>query len=967
MRVFLSSTAVDLDEHRRIADDTLLRQGHQSVVMERFGPLPDAPVDVCERLAASADVVVCVVAHRYGYEPEPGKGSITRREVEAARRAGKPVYAWIIDDAFGWTQPKEQDRLMQPEVKADPAKVRDVIAAVEALGDFKTWLRKDFTTESFTTPDDLGRKIAITLGLVAAQRDAGGAASAPARAPELRIIHALQPAPHFSGRTALLNELSVWVDDIASPDRLRALVAAGGTGKTAVVEQVIRSLQQRWPPPGAGSVLVWSFYEKPEADSFLRECAQLFLGEADDAPAGGRLERLQRGLRDGRPHLIVLDGLERVQAEAGSGLVRGELVDHTLKLLLQAIAAGLGRTRALVTSRFALTDLRDWEGHGVVQTLLEDLEPAAARQALRGWGVLGRDEQLDAVCQQVGQHALSVAVIGSYLAHFEQGRIEAAASLRLDEVATDDPKAAKLARVLGFYAERLPAEERELLARLSVFPRGITIDLLGALVDAGGQVAGVLSHAKPALARLLTRLVERGLVFRYSGAGGTDNWTAHPFVRERFAALLGCPKEAVFNVMARHVGRGLDVRPQTMPESPDMLDRYEQLIEATRLAGREQEAFDLFWFGLGAEDHLAKKLGEYERAYRILRTFLPASGDPRDFGSGLTKSDQLAGLTALAQAAYLLGRLQEAAALRQVDDARSRQHPDALGYCIGLQSTCEVAVSLGRLADARVAATEACHQAEGAGDRTQELNSLANRAMVRHQLGDIAHALADFSRATALESWRLLYSTRGQLHARHHLDLGRIKASEIIVLAGLEISRRGGWNFEIPGWQAMLSRLALARAQDPSPFIADMRTWTARTGDMQWIIEAHTLSAQAALARGDLSTAQAEADDGLRQARLCGFGLKLIELLITQSAIHLARPDPQRALAAAREALDLATAPHCGYAWGEADAAHAWGLAFEALGQREQAQRAFRQALAVRERIEHPQAEATRTALARLT
>ena len=172
-------------------------------------------------------------------------------------------------------------------------------------------------------------------------------------------------------------------------------------------------LQQRWPPPGAGSVLVWSFYEKPDADAFVRECAQLFLGEADDAPAGGRLERLQRGLRDGRPHLIVLDGLERVQAEAGPGQVRGELEDHTLKLLLQAIAAGLGRTRALVTSRFPLIDLRDWRRRGVVEIALEDLAPDAARQVLRGWGVQGDDAQLDAVSAQVGRHALSVAVIGS--------------------------------------------------------------------------------------------------------------------------------------------------------------------------------------------------------------------------------------------------------------------------------------------------------------------------------------------------------------------------------------------------------------------------------------------------------------------------------------------------------------------------------------------------------------------------
>ena len=42
------------------------------------------------------------------------------------------------------------------------------------------------------------------------------------------------------------------------------------------------------------------------------------------------------------------------------------------------------------------------------------------------------------------------------------------------------------------------------------------------------------------------------------------------------------------------------------------------------------------------------------------------------------------------------------------------------------------------------------------------------------------------------------------------------------------------------------------------------------------------------------------------------------------------------------------------------------GLAFVALGRPEPARRVFRQALAVRERIGHPELQATRDALARL-
>jgi len=164
MKVFLSSTAQDLVAYRRVADDTILRLLQESVVMERFGPLPGEPAAECERKARECDVVVCIVAHRYGFVPEQGRGSITRREVEAAKVAGRDVLVWIVADDYPWTEKKEQDLLTDPTVFADPARVAEVVAGVQALGDFKAWLRASFVCETFTTPDDLGRKIAVALG-----------------------------------------------------------------------------------------------------------------------------------------------------------------------------------------------------------------------------------------------------------------------------------------------------------------------------------------------------------------------------------------------------------------------------------------------------------------------------------------------------------------------------------------------------------------------------------------------------------------------------------------------------------------------------------------------------------------------------------------------------------------------------------------------------------------------------------
>jgi tetratricopeptide (TPR) repeat protein len=954
MKVFLSSTAQDLVEYRQVADDTILRLSQRSVVMERFGPLPDEPVAECERKARESDVVVCIVAHRYGFVPEKGKGSFTRREVEAAKSAGKDVLVWIVADDHPWTEKKEQDLLNDPTVLEDPARVAEVAAGVKSLLDFKDWLRENFICEPFTTANDLGRKIAIALNKYSPDRAQCFAPTVTARG-EVRIVHALQPAPHFQGREALLEELDAWVSDPASPDRVWSLVAAGGTGKTAIAERVVRDMK-----PGEANVLVWSFYERPDADAFLLECNQLFLGK-DEGPAGGRLERLERGLRDGRPHLIVLDGLESVQEDAGGGRVRGELSDHTLKLLLRVLAAGLGRARALVTSRYPLVDLQDWKNRGYRDTRLDDLSPEAAVAVLRDWGVEGEDGELRTAAAQFGHHALSVAVLGSYLYSFAGRRIEAVKDFDLDAVTGEDPRAAKLARVLAYYAKRLPDEERELLARIAVFPRGVPFDLLSVLVDAGGEVAGLLVNTKPRLVSLLRSIRARGLVFEYRSDEAVT-WTAHPFLRERFRELLGCPRRRVFDTVAQALNASLEKRPFSyyLPKERDVLDLYERLIEATRLAGREDLAFHIFWYNLGNVEHLGGALGEYERGYRIVAAF----GRPDDLYWSLKPSDACALASALASFARMLGRLAEAWEIWRFHDYWRESFELQKNISRWLQETSEMAYEIGRLNEAHRLAVDALDAAEKAGDVYEKVDSLTLRATVAHARGNIAAARADFADARQLEG-EPLYSEEASSHARHHLDLGEFAAARTLADRGMETARRHHLNQQIARFHALLARIELAEGGDPMPHIGEIRAWTSRTGDMERIIEAHLLAARYQLALGDFQTALGEAKSGLLHAVSCGYRLLRIELLVTLAHIHLAWPDPPRAIKVAQEALDLSAHPDCGYAWGEADAAQAWGKAHFANHEFEFARRAFTRAFEMRRRIEHPGVSETEQWLAR--
>jgi len=961
VRVFLSSTTQDLGAYRQAADDALLKLAHESVIMERFGPLPNEPVAECERRARESDVVVCIVAHRYGYVPEPGKGSITRREVEAAKEARREVLVWIVDDDHPWPEAKESDLLADPLVLADDARVAEVVQSNRELQDFKSWLRRTFVVETFTTPDDLKTKVTIALAKRAMAPVASAARRAvrPSRRGQIRIVHALQPAPHFGGRDELVAELTAWVENPASVSRVWSLVAVGGTGKTAVAERVVRDMA-----PGQTNVLVWSFYHNPDVDAFLRECNQLFLDE-DDGPVAGRLERLERRFRDGDPHLLVLDGLERVQEDAGRGYVRGELSDHTLKLLLQTIAAGLGRTRALVTSRFPLVDLHDWAADGSYRdTPLDDLTPEAAVGVLRGWEVTGDEAALRAAAAQVGNHALSVAVIGSYLRSFARGSIDAVSELRLD---VDDPKGAKLARVLAYYAQRLPSAERALLARLSVFPRGVTRDLLDALVDAGGVVAGELARARPRLAVLLGNLQWRGLVFEYRSdtKGASVTWTAHPFLREGFRALLDCAEEQVYDTVAGSLRTGLDARPAAKPVDPAVLDRYERLVEATRLAGQEQQAFELYWYGMGAYAHLGKVLGEYERGFRILAALFASTDVPTDARPRLSIGERSSIANDLSLFASRLGRLAEARRVRQMDDRWKKSLRDPRRMLVGLQNSSHVACALGWLPECRQFAESAVVVAEMTDDPRDLVTSVAYRANAAHAMGDMPAANADFALAT-MQNGGPLYSLAGCYHVRHHIDRGAFAAARALYTFGLTTAHAHGWNDKVHVLHALAARLDLATRADPTPHLAAIRDWTSRTGDMQYIVEAHLLTALHLLASGDPQGALGEAEVGLLPATSCGYGLLRIELLIARARIYLVWPDVERAQRAARDAFELSVHSAYRYAWGEADAAQLLGEAHIAANEPAAARRVFTRARDVRRRIEHPGLAETERWIARL-
>ena len=580
LRVFISSTAVDLRDYREKVRDTVLGLEGLPITMETFSALSGQPASECMRMASEADALVCIVAHRYGYVPPmelggDGERSITWLEVDAAKRAGKPVFAFLVDPKAPWTAVKEQDRL----TSEPPENIPEIVRAVQKLQEFKNYLARECTLGTFSSDEELAKLVALAIAKFVPQAGRGFAA----RIWQPLFCHALQPAQHFYGRKVEIQELKEWLASPVTADRGLSVVAPGGTGKTALVEKALHQTALS----GMAGVFVWSFYEDPDADAFLRAAYVYFTGEKDP-PAASMLERLQLTLSGNAPHVMVLDGLERVQSEGGRRR-RGELEEVQLKRLLRALAGGVGNARALATSRFPLLDLEGWTGAGYRTIVLEDLEPVVALEVLRAWKVKGDDAVLARLLEPLAAsgsyHALSVAVLGSYLANFTGGEPIRAPEFSLEEAkASDDPKARRLSRILEHYAQALAPEERELLARLSLFSRGVKAEFLGRIVrSSAGESRDPVGIPDQQLVQHLARLMAFGLVFRYQ-VDGQFVYSAHPFLRDFFRNLLGTKPES--DRKAQRLSQVLEeyAKALTPTERERMRSNYEELANLVAVA-----------------------------------------------------------------------------------------------------------------------------------------------------------------------------------------------------------------------------------------------------------------------------------------------------------------------------------------------------------------------------------------------
>ncbi len=304
MKVFISSTYKDLIDYRAAAIRAVEGTNYQAGKMEVFGARSDEPMVACLKEIEECGMFIGIYALRYGFVPDGSEISITELEYLHAKKLGKEIYCFILDEENqGWLTKWMED---------EPGKSK--------LKDLKQCVQKAHVCEYFTTPDDLRAKVANALSHFVANPDNNASDVAPHCPLPKPTGNSLPREGFFVGRDAerkiiaeaLLPESRTWGALIDGP---------GGIGKTALAIKAAHEAPEVFFECkifiSAKVRELTSDGEKPLTD-FTRPTYLAMLDELGKELGEENLERLAPDERPnvlrialaGKKALIVFDNLE---------------------------------------------------------------------------------------------------------------------------------------------------------------------------------------------------------------------------------------------------------------------------------------------------------------------------------------------------------------------------------------------------------------------------------------------------------------------------------------------------------------------------------------------------------------------------------------------------------------------------------------------------------------------------------
>jgi tetratricopeptide (TPR) repeat protein len=743
-KVMISSTALDLPEHRDLVKDACLRQGMFPMMMEY---LPAADADAIEeslRMVNEADIYLGIFAYRYGYIPKGHNISVTEMEYNRAVERCIPRLIFLMD----------QDHSVKPaDVETGEGSVK-----LKAL---KERMKAERVVNFFKSPAELQAQVIDSLSKL--------------RQPNLTAFHYVSeiptpPEPYIAhpytllqtnlvGRQSELNMLTDWVTKPSSnlyKARILSIVAIGGMGKSALTWKWFSDIASQEMKPLAGR-LWWSYYESDATfENFviraLSYVSKRPREEIQKLPPPEREEQLL-SILDREPFLFVLDGLERILIayarmdaarlsdddldQSTANVVAGALGlpesaaqsfigQHrwrkTADLRTGAFLRKLAATRSsviLISPRLYPADLQTDTGNerfGCGAIFLHGLSDDDAINLWRAFGISGSRETLMPIFHTFDSHPLLIQALAGEVSHDRRtpGDFDSWRKNHPDFSPFSLPLVQVRSHVLEFALRGLDKTTVKVLDTIAAFRMPAAYDTLVALLV--GKRKPCSNENK--LISILADLEDRGLLGWDRRANRYD---LHPIVRGvTWSVLDNQDKLGIYHMLSTHF------------ESLPMIDRdhyrevnsLEDLTPAIELyntligLGRYDDAVDLFYNRL--ENAMRFRLSAYRQGVELLEMF---------FSEGI---DQLPHLSSPAGQSYVLNTLalsindqpgRQAQLFRRcidIDDKEDDQESVSIDLC----NLSDVLRFSGALRESEATAHQALLIARQKSDQVGESNSL---------------------------------------------------------------------------------------------------------------------------------------------------------------------------------------------------------------------------------------------------
>jgi tetratricopeptide (TPR) repeat protein len=628
--VMISSTALDLPEHRDGIRDGCERAGFEPHMMEKLPAVDADAIKASLRMVDEADVYVGIFAYRYGHVPDGHDISITEMEYNRAVERAIPRLIFFIH---------EDHSVTGKDVETGPG-----AAKLKAL---KDRISKERVAAFFKSPGELRGEVLAALTTLAKQLDAAetvdAAASVVAKLhrktsiptpPDPYVAHpyTLLQSRDLVGRQAELNALTDWVTNPASPAfsaRVFCFVAIGGMGKSALAWKWFNQVAPNEMKPLAGR-LWWSFYESDATvENFINRALCYVSGQIEDAvrvlPWQEREAQLLQHLSD-KPYLFVLDGLERIliayhrmdasyladddydkqtanvvadavglPASAAQSFVGQHRLRQAIDPRAGAFLQRLGqvvKSRILITTRLYPSELQlptGYPRHGCIAYFLRGLSDDDALALWRALNVSGSRAELSPIFQSIARHPLLVQALASEVANYRKSPGDFA-RWRADHPQFDPtslPLIQSRTHILAVALQGLSTRVHKVLHTLVSFRMPASYATLEALLVGPDMVcnsAQDLDHA-------LTELEDRGLIGWDRAANRYD---AHPIVRGVVWELADeKDQRAVYTALNAHFEAMTTPEwneVENLAELAPAIERYHTLVAL----GRHDDAFTLF-------------------------------------------------------------------------------------------------------------------------------------------------------------------------------------------------------------------------------------------------------------------------------------------------------------------------------------------------------------------------------------